>query len=265
MSFNTCTIKNIDSQNHIVLGVELAPNEIYTIPDSKRIKASNNDFILDNISLNILQIGNGTNFFETTSEQINYLKGLELKEIDDDGRQIIKYATTYKGWRYLAHVIEVETACITGVYSQDWTGSSRGDYSLNFYDDQDVELATGTQAELDTQCVKTVVTFAPTYDYDIIGGNIHQQASPTEDLRLWVIAGATDLSHLPDTVKEFVGGLNMKFMGADEQITTDGRASARLNVATEGVPVPTNKMQYIFRHTAGFKHKIMIVLEYFRA
>jgi hypothetical protein len=185
-------------------------------------------------------------------------------EIDDDGRQVTKTATTYKGWRYLAHVIEVETAKLNGIFSANWDGSSRTDFEMKFYDDQDAELVAGTQAELDSDCVKTVITIAPSHDYDIIGGNIHQHTTPTENIRLWVIAGATDLAHVPGTVKEFVGGLNMKFMGINEQIETDGRASARLNLETEGLPVPTNKMQYIITHPAGHQHELMIVLEYFR-
>jgi len=186
------------------------------------------------------------------------------KEVDDDGRQIVKSATTYKGWRYFAHTIEVESATLDSAYSSDYTGADRTDYTLKFYDSENTELTAGTQAELDSDCVKTVITLAPAYDYDIIGGKIHQHTTPLENIRLHVIAGATDLSHLPGTIKEFVGGLNMKFMGVNENIETDGRAGARMNLATEGIPVATNKLQYIITHPAGERHELMIVVEYFR-
>jgi len=183
-------------------------------------------------------------------------------EVDDDGRQIVKAATTYKGWRYLAHVIEMETAKIGGCFSNDFQSIARGDFTMKFYDDQDVEITSGLQADLDSDCVKTVITFQPTYDFDLIGGNVHQHTTPTENVRMWVVAGAVDLG--PAYVKEFVGGLNFKFLGVNEQIETDGRAGARLNYSTPGVPVPTNKMQYIVTHPAGHHHEIMIVMEYFR-
>ena len=185
-------------------------------------------------------------------------------EIDDDGRQVQKSAATYKGWRYLAHPIELTTSKLNGCYSKDWTGTDRSDFTMKFYDVNGTELVAGTQAELDTDCVKTEITFAPAYDYDIIGGNVFQHTRPTTDIRMWVIAGAIDLKHLPGTVTEFVGGLNFKFVSAEDHIETDGRASARLNQTTEGVPVPTNKMQYTFCHDAGHQHDIMIVVEYFR-
>lgn len=185
-------------------------------------------------------------------------------EIDTDGRQIIRNATTKKGWRYIAHPFELETSTLDGCYEKDWTESSRGTCTLEFFDDSDTKLIAGTQTELDSDCVKTVLTFFPDFDYDIIGGNVHQYIKPSDDVRLWVIAGAVDLSYLPGTVKEFVGGVNLKFITPENKIETDGRASARLNKTTEGVPVNTNKMQYIIRHPAGYQHQLMIVLEYFR-
>ena len=114
--YNTCVIKNLDATSQSVLGVQLAQNETYTVPDSKRINASNDSSILDRVSSGVLQIGDGTNYYSDTADQINYLKGV-LEEIDDDGRQIVKAATTYKGWRYLAHVIEIETSKLNGCFS----------------------------------------------------------------------------------------------------------------------------------------------------
>ena len=184
-------------------------------------------------------------------------------EIDDDGRQVTRTAATYKGWRYLAHVLEMETATLNGVFSSDWQGTSRSDFTIKYYDNTDTELVAGTQAELDANCVKTVVTIKPSYDYDIVGGNVHQHTTPTENVRMWVVAGATELGALG--VREFVGGLNMKFMGINEQIETDGRASARMNHTTTGVPFQTNQLQYIITHPVGYQHELMIVVEYFRA
>lgn len=265
----TFIIKNDSGVEKTYIGKVLQDQESYELEKHSELEALRDDeqYIADLSSQDAI-LNNGVEDIAVVSDAMNYLFKDDLNpvEIDDDKRQIVRSATTYKGWRYLAHPIEVETSNLTGVYSKDWAGNSRGDYSIKFYDNTDTELVAGTQIELDSNCVKTVVTFEPTYDYDIIGGNIHQQTSPADDIRLWVIAGATDVASLdPTAVKEFVGGLNIKFMGADEQIQTDGRASARLNYSKEGVPVPTNKVQYIFRHSVGIKHKIMIVLEYFRA
>lgn len=186
-------------------------------------------------------------------------------EIDDDGRQIQKLAATYKGWRYLAHPIEITTSKLDGLFSKDWQMNHRSCVKVKFFDANGTELTGNTQTELDNNCTRTEVTFQPSYDYDIIGGNVHQDISPTVDIRLWVIAGATDLRDLPGTITEFIGGLNLKYINEGDHIETDGRASARLNLTSEGVPVPTNKMQYIIEHPTGHQHGLMIVFEYFRA
>lgn len=184
-----------------------------------------------------------------------------IPERDEAGRQLVRYTAAMKGWTYLAHPLEIETSKLGGCYSKDWEGNNRGDCSMKFYDASDVELT--DQPSIDANCVKSVMTFTPNYDYEIVSGNIHQQATPATDIRLWVIGGALELGAAG--VKEFAGGLNLKFMGADEQIETDGRASKYMPKVTEGVPYNTNQLQFIFRHNAGVKHKIMAVVEYFRA
>lgn len=72
--YNTCVIKNIDSETHIILGVEVLANGEYSIPPEKRVKASQDSSILEGITSGIYQIGNGTNFFTTSASQINYLR-----------------------------------------------------------------------------------------------------------------------------------------------------------------------------------------------
>lgn len=82
--YNTCIIKNIDTENHIVLGVELAPNDTYEIPDNKRVKASNESIIITLISESKIQIGNGSIYFGDIGKQVNYLKsGIQSVSIDE--------------------------------------------------------------------------------------------------------------------------------------------------------------------------------------
>lgn len=132
--------------------------------------------------------------------------------------------------------------------------------TAKFFDVNDVEIT--VQATADTDCVRTEIYFKPDFDYEIISGNIHQRVAPSDDVRIWVIGGALELGTLG--TREFVSGLNMYYMGADEGIETDGRTSKYMKKTTTGVPYNTNQLQYTIRHTAGTKHKIMFVVEYFR-
>jgi hypothetical protein len=202
---------------------------------------------------------------DQTDFETNYKSAANtpMTEVDSEGRRHIRQAAAKKGWSYLAHVIEFETSTLNGCYSKNWQEVDRGDVVMKFYNSSDVELVAGTQAELDANCVKTVITWSPSYDYELIGGNIHQRVSPATDVRLWVVGGAPELGALG--VREFVGGLNLYYMGADEAIETDGRASKYMKKTTTGVPFNTNQMQTVIRHDIGMQHKIKLLLEYFRA
>ena len=136
------------------------------------------------------------------------------------------------------------------------------DIGMKFYDVNNVELT--TQASIDTSCVKTVVTFKPMYDYELVSGTVNVQSSPSEDMRLWVVGGVPELGAAG--VREFVRNLNIKYISPSETLQTDGRASKYMKKTTMGVPFNTNQLQIIIKcSTSGVKHPIMMAFEYFRA
>jgi hypothetical protein len=255
-------VKNIDTVTNIYQGQTLTASQEYTLQSNEVGKWSTDDSVLDDISNGKLQVGNDSEWLTGTSNQISELTGSQPK--DSNGRNITRTAAAETGSTYLAHPIEIETSKLNGCFSSDHTGTPRTDFTMRFYNSSDVELVLGTQAELDSNCVKTVVTFKPQYDYEIMGGNIHQNSTPTTDVRIWVTGGMVDASDLPVSVKEFVTGLNLYYMGNNEQIETDGRASKFMKQVTTGAPYDTNTLQFIIRHNLGVNHKIMFVTEYFR-
>lgn len=182
-------------------------------------------------------------------------------EVDEQGRQIVRTAAGQKGWTYLSHCIEIETSKLGGVVSDFFTGSSDSGLSIKFYNASNVELI--TQQDIDNDCVRTEVIIKPDHDYEIIGGNIYQHTRPTQDIRLWVMGGIPELGN--NYLKEMVRNLNLKFLSEHNFIETDGRASKYMRKTTTGVPYNTNQLKLIFRHPAGVKQQLMIILEYYRA
>lgn len=194
-----------------------------------------------------------TNYLSTANQKLN--------DKDIDSRNIVRIAAANKGAAYKAHFFEFETSKLASLYCKDWEDVSDPDITIKFYNSSNVELT--TQASLDTDCVKTVITFAPGYDYEVISGSIHTVTQTTNDIRLWLVGGALELGAAG--TKEFVRGLNLKFISADEMIETDGRASKWMATTTTGVPYNTNQLQVIVRNDiAGDKHKIMMAFEYFK-
>jgi len=189
-------------------------------------------------------------------------------EVDSEGRQIQRMAAGKKGWTYMAHPIEITTSTISGCYSSDFNNNPRTDFDMKLYNAEGDEII--DQPTADTDCVKTVLTFKPNYDYEIISGNVFQAIVTTKDIRIWTIGGAFSVvDNSPIFVKEFISGINFKYIGNDDHIETDGRASKLMvkDITSKGLPFPTyqgNCFQFIIRHPVGEKHSIMTMLEYFR-
>jgi hypothetical protein len=180
--------------------------------------------------------------------------------VDSSGRHITRNAATEAGWSYLALAIEAKTSTLNSLFCKD---QSRNNFPITASFLKSDGSSCSDQADADSNCTKTKITIALGYDFEIISGNMHQIEKPANNCRLWVYAGAVDLGLA--YCKTFVNGLNLKFIGADEQLKTDGRASKLLSLSTAGVPVPTNKIVFEFQHEAGMAHDFMILLEIYRA
>lgn len=191
---------------------------------------------------------------DTAEFLATYIVKANQSYTDSDGRPITKFSVARKGATYLSDCCEVTTA--QGILSEKWDKSA-GNYSVKFYNSSNVEIT----GDLST-CVMTVVNYAPTYDYEIISGKVHQASAATDNVRFWVIGGCTDLSHIPGLTKEFVANVNLKYVQGS--LVTDGRASKFMTYTTAGVPYPTNKLRFIFTHPVGHAHSLLITVESYR-
>lgn len=252
----------------------LQDGDTYTITsESERQSWVDDTTVNSDLWLGDLTINDGVSDL-SDSDGDKWLKGINL-EIDGEGRQVQRAAYGKKGWTYLAHPIEFTTSKLSACYAKDWKNSDRNDFDFKFYNSSGTELVAGTQAELDANCVETRVTLKLDYDYEIISGKIDQKSVPTSDVRLWVVGGVIDSTNnypweYPASsgiyhVKEFAGGINLAFMNEGQEMETDGRASKFMCKTKTGVPYNANQFQFIIRHDAGYKHDLMILLEYFRA
>jgi hypothetical protein len=256
-------IKNNDSVSRTWCGMEVVAGAYYLIQSSEQFRWANDSSVFDSIAddtLIVSKTNDSSGHITDHSDALNYLKD-ESVEIDDQGRQIIRTAAASKGWTYLADSMEIETSNLTGLYAKDYLGNNNSAITVKFYDASGTELT--TQGTIDTDCVKTEMLFKPSYDYEVVGGNIHHGNTPSSDVRMWVVGGLIELGGA--YVKEMVRGMNLKNLGTDDHIETDGRAAKYMKKDISGVPYQGNQLKFIFKHDAGFKHKVMIVLEYFRA
>ena len=188
-------------------------------------------------------------------------------EVDSEGRQVSRIAIAKKGWSYLAHFFEYETSKDGSLFCEDYAGVADPSISVKYFNSSNVEIVdagtyTDKQDHLDNECVKTEIIFKPAFDYELVSGNIRLDTKPVDDCRMWVIGGILELGG--PYVKEFARGMNLRYLGADETIQTDGRASKYMVKDITGVPFQANQIKFITKHNVGVKVKIMATLEYFR-
>ena len=206
---------------------------------------------------------------EQTDFESNY-KNTANKSIvpqkDSDGAVLQRVKVTTTGWSYQLHGLEIDTSTIDGTYSNKADGTPYGFSALKFYktvDGADVQI-TGddlNQTFLDSNCTKTVLDWEPNHDYELMGGQFFQKSRPTDDVELWVV-GVPDVPAAYGGSKEFISQLDLAYIDVGQGIKIDGRAPKYL---TYNATYHTNKMRFIFRHPAGYKHEMHIVFEIFKA
>jgi hypothetical protein len=205
-----------------------------------------NDLDKTDFETNFKSIGNGT-----------------LGQIDPDGAQIVRIKAAKRGWSYMAIPVEFKTAEIGSLYAKLVDGTNRPGVTLKFFDSNDVEITEEGLAEVNEEAViKTVIDFEPSYDYEVIGGNlrIEQDISNAQDCRLWIIA-VPDIPAEYGGSKEMAGGVNLRFLAPQNSFEVDGRVSKSLKY---DAVYHTNKLRFIFKHTAGLKVWIHLTLELYK-
>lgn len=168
---------------------------------------------------------------EATDFETNYKSSSnsQLKDRDITGREIVRTAATIKGWHYQFHCVQFEVNKLNSIYNKDADNIDLGFAELKVYDNQGQECT--TQLSADTNGVKTIVTWKPNYDFEIVAGNIRQVSKETVDSYVHVRAKVATGLQAPNnwlTVPFTAGGINLKYIGADETLKTDGRASKLL-------------------------------------
>jgi hypothetical protein len=188
----------------------------------------------------------------------NYLPGGQsvTSPTDGDGADLTRVKVTEAGWHFQIHSLEWETSKLNSGCNRDETGADLGFITVKFYDSGDVELT--TQVDIDANCVKTVVDWMPTFDYELLGGEMDQVTAPLTDVRLYILAAPG----LPGGDTPFAtGGINLRRIGDGGIVQIDGR-TAKLLSYNGGVG--SNKLRFITRHDAGVKCPVFLSMHLFK-
>lgn len=187
---------------------------------------------------------------------------IKANQFDTDGAQIVRIKAAKKGWSFWALPIEITTSTIGGsLYSKDSLGVDVPGISCKIYNNNDEEITTPGLANANlATCVKTVIDFEPTFDYELIGGALRINSNPAEDIRMWIV-GAPDIPAIYGGSKEFASGINLKFLAPDSSFDIDGRVSKYIqyNATTH-----QGKVRIILKHPSGSTVNMQFILHSYR-
>ena len=209
---------------------------------------------------------------------------VQLKEQDSEtGGVMITPRYQPQGWLQQLFEIEFETSKKDSIHEKDIENNDIGWSSLKFYKldaGNEVEIVDPTQAELDTDCIRTDFIWQPTVDYQILSGQVAQKISPASDFYVWGAGIDLDPAYGGPKAIFAEGGINLAYVDGKQAVGLKGKGAPFLytdkvksGVDAEGNPtftaVPTgvgsNRMRFVCRHDAGFKHRLQPIFEIFRA
>ena len=163
-----------------------------------------------------------------------------------------------EGYFFQLHGIEFTTSTLDSQSNLNPDGTQTGYVQGTFLDADDNALT--TQEDIDLSCVKSIIDWEPSYDYEIMGGQIRQTARPTDDLHLFVI-GAPDIPVEYGGSSLFVQGVNMRFIGLEGGVKVDARTVSSLVYNPE---LHTSKIRMMFTHPVAHKHSFCFTLEIYK-
>lgn len=258
-------VKVINNQNveDTWEGQTISASGYYILQPFEIMRWATSDDVLTDIGSAKLTINDGTNNIAGVNNQINFLKG--NIPTDTDGAPMSRLKLAPAGWTFQDHCFEFTTSKLDTMYSKKADNTDYNFITVKFYEDiAGVEsLITGASATdqtyLDAHCIMTAIEWEPTWDYDIIKGEVYTHTSITNYVRAWAVA-VPDVAAAYGGSKELMtGGRNLKYHAA---IDLDGKVVKHMVYSAS---YHTNKIKLITRHPLGYQALIEICIDLYKA
>lgn len=242
------------------VGQTIQPGAYYNIEATKKVVWGHNDKVVQDLSngnLILSYTNDNTSHVTSPSLAISALRG--ENPTDSDGSPLMRTKVAPSGWHYQLHGLELTTSKVNGYYDANDAGVGYGYATVKHYDSNGTLLT--TQQDIDASCVKTVLDWEPTWDYEMIGGSVFQTSSPTNNFRFWITAVPDIPSNMGGSVP-FGTSINLKYVDKTGNVSMDGRSPKRL---TYSATYHTNKLRITHTHDAGLQHTILYMFELFKS
>ncbi len=194
-----------------------------------------------------------TDFLATVEPNCNK----SIIQLDSDGASMSRVKVAPSGWNFQFRGIEFTTSTLDSVINKDAANANLSDATLKLYNSEGTLI---TAAEDQGNCVKTILDIEPPYDIYVAGGKLRMLTLPAEDIRMSVM-GVPDVPANMGGSKPFIQNINLKFLSVTEGVNADGRAAKWLQY---NATYHTNKIRFIFYHSAGFTFPLSVFMEVYK-
>lgn len=234
--------------------ISVPANGSLSVSPGQAVSLSSDTNLLNDVGNFNVNLCNGYQQFSGASA-LDFLKQFFVPfQFDSDGALLSRVKQAPTGWTYQLRGIEFKTSDLSSLVNLDPNGNAITDANIKLYD------ASGVLTTISSLAVKTVVDLEPAYDYYIIGGIAKILATPAGNVRLGIIA-VPDVPAAYGGSKVMVSNVNFKYMGQNDKVDADGRASKQLSYSATN---HTNKLRFILTHDPGATSDIAIYLEHFK-
>lgn len=246
-------VKNVDSIVHTWCGQEIQPNTYYELQSNEIVNWANDSDFLHALVDSLAYMNDGSLDITDPANGINFLKDITILDSDGAAQTRLKIATL--GSKYLGDCFEFKTSDLDSKYHRDAAGNNLTYTTLKLYDADGLEI---TDAQYESNAIKTIVDWEYPTDYEIIGGCAYINERPIVDVRCWAI-GVPDIPAQYGGSVEFLRNLNFKILQS-QKFNHDGRVPKMMHYSEQH----TNKFRFIITHPAGHVSEIMIEVQIFR-
>jgi len=200
---------------------------------------------------------------------------------DDENRPYSREVVTQPDFHYSPRSLDFYTSKYNSLYNKShYCGASGtdatidgsvdlGDGTMKFYNASNTLLVKGEsesdadfQIRLTANCVKTVVEFEPTFNYDVLGAKLQVRNPPTDRAYFWFVAAPDVPAEYGGNVVFMGGGMNLHFFSETDTFECDGKTVSR--VAYDNV-YHSGKLAAIVKHNVGVQIGIQLILQFFSA
>lgn len=179
------------------------------------------------------------------------------QKFDVSGKPYARFAIAKEGnvMQTISFTFSTSTSGSLSCYKNDNSTSLGSYFTYTMY------KADGTTTSTNILCVRTVIDFMPTFDYELIGGALWSKSAPLTTIKAWMTIAPGISSSLGGNHEIATGGFDISYIGGDKNLSLDGKAPKELKYNSGA---GSNKIRGDFYHAAGTAHEIMIQLRYFK-